>query len=97
MRFGELVGLTKNDFDFVNNTISINKTWGYLSRHPKGFGPIKNEQSIRTIKMDGKTMQHFKSLFKYVLDNVYNLVFYSPASKYKVISNSNANKLLKKY
>lgn len=46
--------------------------------------------------MDGKTMQHFKSLFKYVLDNVYNLVFYSPASKYKVISNSNANKLLKK-
>lgn len=50
MRFGELVGLTKNDFDFVNNTISINKTWGYLSRHPKGFGTTKK----RTIHSNNK-------------------------------------------
>lgn len=49
MRFAEMVGLTRNDFDFVNNTISINKTWGYMKRNPEGFGPTKNEQSNRKI------------------------------------------------
>lgn len=96
MRFGELVGLTRSDFDFVNNTIRINKTWGYLKRHPEGFGPTKNEQSNRTIKMDNRTMEHFKKLFKSMPTNIHQLVFYSPSSKYKVISNTNANKLLRK-
>lgn len=96
MRFGELVGLTRSDFDFVNNTIRINKTWGYLKRHPEGFGPTKNEQSNRTIKMDSKTMGHFKKLFRSIPTNIHQLVFYSSSSKYKVISNTNANKLLRK-
>lgn len=96
MRFGELVGLTRSDFDFVKNTIRINKTWGYAKRHLEGFGPTKNEQSNRTIIMDSKTMGHFKKLFKNMPTNIHQLVFYSPSSKYKVISNTNANKLLKK-
>lgn len=62
----------------------------------KGFGPPKNEQSIRTIKMDRKTMFHFNKLFKATPTNLHQLVFYSPSSKYKVISNTNANKLLRK-
>ncbi|WP_245828854.1 tyrosine-type recombinase/integrase [Salipaludibacillus agaradhaerens] len=41
-------------------------------------------------------MQHFKKLFKTTPTNIHQLVFYSPNSKYKVISNTNANKLLKK-
>lgn len=96
MRFGEMVGLTRKDFNFESNTVTINKTWGYLKRHPEGFGPTKNEQSNRTIKMDGQTMRHFKELFKTTPTNIHQLVFYSPSSKYKVISNTNANKLLKK-
>ncbi len=28
MRFGEIVGLTRKDFDFSNNTISVSKIWG---------------------------------------------------------------------
>ncbi|MEK4440177.1 site-specific integrase [Niallia sp. FSL K6-0077] len=96
MRFGELVGLTRKDFDFVNNKIKINKTWGYAKRHSEGFGATKNEQSIRTIIMDSKTMGHFKKLFINMPTNIHQLVFYSPSSKYKVISNTNANKLLKK-
>ncbi|MBA1160315.1 site-specific integrase [Bacillus licheniformis] len=96
LRFEELVGLTRKDFNFVNNTITVNKTWGYKKNSPKGFGPTKNEQSIRTIKMDKKTMVHFKNLFKSTPTNLEQLVFYSPSSKYKVISNTNANKLLKK-
>ncbi|WP_075981315.1 tyrosine-type recombinase/integrase [Bacillus massilinigeriensis] len=95
-RFGELVGLTRKDFDFKNNTITINKTWGYAKRHPQGFGPTKNEASNRTIKLDKKTMIAFRRLFEKVTPNMYGLVFYSPESKYRVISNTNANKLLQK-
>ncbi|GIN62523.1 hypothetical protein J27TS8_25160 [Robertmurraya siralis] len=41
-------------------------------------------------------MGHFKKLFKNMPTNIYQLVLYSPTSKYKVNSNTNANKLLKK-
>jgi integrase len=36
------------------------------------------------------------SLFETLPPNMYGLVFYSPESKYKLISNTNANKLLGK-
>ncbi len=96
IRFGEAVGLTRKDFDFRNDTITINKTWGYKKNSPEGFGPTKNEQSNRVIKMNKATMNHFKELFNSTPTNMHGLVFYSPESKYKVISNTNANKLLKK-
>jgi integrase len=60
----------------------------------EGFGPTKNEQSIRTIKMDPKTMAVFKDWFNRIPDNIFKLVFYSPSSKYKVLSNGAANKTL---
>ncbi|WP_325167406.1 tyrosine-type recombinase/integrase [Lederbergia citri] len=41
-------------------------------------------------------MSSFKRLFKTVIPNLYGLVFYTPESKYRVISNTNANKLLQK-
>ncbi|WP_343781037.1 site-specific integrase [Virgibacillus salarius] len=88
--------MTRKDFNFKKNTISINKTWGYMKRNTEGFAPTKNEQSIRVIKIDQRTMAHFKKLFQSTPDNIHQLVFYSPNSKYKVISNTNANKLLKK-
>ncbi|PGS80537.1 site-specific integrase [Bacillus cereus] len=94
MRFGELVGLTRKDFDFINNTISINKSWGYTNKMHEGFGETKNEQSNRIIKMDKKTMKSFYKSFQITPENIYKLVFYSPASKYKVISNNAVNKAL---
>lgn len=95
LRFAELVGLTRNDFDFFNHTISINKSWGYTNKMHDGFGPTKNDQSIRVIKIDKKTMKTFRKLFDETPDNIHKLVFYSPSSKYKVISNGSSNKLLK--
>ncbi|MFT4415525.1 hypothetical protein ACLM5H_16845 [Fredinandcohnia humi] len=57
--------MTRKDFDFKNNTITINKTWGYAKRHhPEGFGPTKNEASNRTIELDKKTMNAFRILFR---------------------------------
>lgn len=62
-----------------------------------GFGPTKNEQSIRTIDVDEITMSKFEELCKSMnINTPYRLVFYSAGSKYKVISNTNANKLLRK-
>lgn len=92
MRFAEMVGLTRNDFDFKTNEITINKSWGYTSKMHEGFGPTKNDQSCRVIKMDGKTMKIFKVLFENTPDNIYGLVFFSSQSKYKVISNGAVNK-----
>nr|WP_237474116.1 hypothetical protein [Virgibacillus halodenitrificans] len=50
MRFEELVGLTFKDFDFANNTIDVNKTWGYNNRMKKGFGPTKTGESRTILK-----------------------------------------------
>ncbi|GKS14735.1 integrase [Paenibacillus chitinolyticus] len=94
MRFGELVGLTRQDFNFEKSEITINKTWGYTNKMHDGWGPTKNDQSVRTIKMDRKTMNIFKTWFENQPDNIHKLVFYSPASKYKVLSNNGANKAL---
>lgn len=95
MRFAEMVGLTRKDFNFFNNTININKSWGYTKQMHEGFGPTKNEQSVRVIKMDNKAKNTFKNLFDTTPENIHKLVFYSASSKYKVISNGNANKVLK--
>nr|WP_233711410.1 site-specific integrase [Lederbergia citrisecunda] len=95
-KFGELVGMTRKDFDFKNNPIKIEKTWSYAKRHREGFGSPKNEASMRTIKLDKKTMNAFRRLFETVTPNLYGLLFYTPESKYRVISNTNDNKLLQK-
>lgn len=94
LRFGEIVGLTTDDFDFNKNRINVNKVWGYTNRMPKGFGPTKNDQSIRIIKVDKTTMKVFKELFNVTSANPHNLVFYSHLSKFKVITNSGLNKAL---
>ncbi|WP_152658263.1 tyrosine-type recombinase/integrase [Oceanobacillus sp. CFH 90083] len=96
IRFEELVGLTRNDFDFKANTINVNKVWGYNHKMPEGFGPTKNEQSTRLIGIDPKVMKEFKKLFIQMPDNIERLVFFSSQSKYKVISNNAVNKSLKK-
>lgn len=94
MRFAELVGLTRDDFDFKRNEIRINKTWGYTNTMHEGFGATKNEQSVRAIKVDSHTMEVFNTWFDQTRNNIHGLVFFSPQSKYKVISNNAANKEL---
>lgn len=96
MRYAELVGLQRKDFDFVNNTITINKTWGYTRKMHKGFGKTKTESSNRTIGVDSKTMNAFKKLFLKTPENYLRLVFFSPTSQYHVLSNASCNKTLKR-
>lgn len=91
-RFGELLGLTREDFNFKANQIDINKTWDY--KKGKGFGPTKNDSSVRVIDVDKKTMGVFKRLFLMMPENPHGLIFYSSLSKYKVLTNKHLNTLL---
>jgi integrase len=100
MRFEELVGLTFGDFDFENNTVIVNKVWGYNNRMKKGFGPTKGNKdrsinSERVIDVTKELMDVFNELFKIIPDNKNHLVFYNAKSRYKVITNNHANDLLK--
>lgn len=90
-RYGELVGLTKDDFDFDTNRIDINKSWDY--QHGTGFAETKNEHSIRKVTIDPRVMKVFKDLFDFQGETPYNLVFHSPG-KIGVTSNKGANKSL---
>lgn len=63
---------------------------------PNGFGKTKNEQSKRTIKMDIQTMKVFRNFFKHTPENIHQLIFYNPYSKYKALDNSVVNSRLKK-
>lgn len=93
MRFGEMVGLTRKDFDFKNNKINIDKTWDY--KEGKGFGPTKNDASERVIDMDEDTMNVFNDLFQKTPTNIHGLVFYSSQSIHHVTTNESVNKLLR--
>ncbi|MFV0379626.1 MAG: site-specific integrase [Anaerorhabdus sp.] len=62
MRFSEVLALTPADFDFAQQTISINKTWDY--KGDGGFLPTKNKSSIRKIQIDWQTTSQFSRLVK---------------------------------
>lgn len=93
MRFGEIVGLTRSDFDFERNTITVNKTWDY--KRGTGFMPTKNPQSNRIIDMDSVTMMLFKEFFAIHPNGYKNLVFHSAASVNRVLTNEAVNKELR--
>src|SRR5690625_5164056 len=62
---------------------------------PEGHSNPKTESSNRVIDVSPKIMNVFENLFEDTPDNIYRLVFYSPLSKYKVLSNAVVNKRLK--
>jgi len=62
IRFSEALGLTPRDFDFTQQTISINKTWDYKSG--RGFQETKNKSSNRKIQIDWKTVNQFSLLLR---------------------------------
>lgn len=95
LRYEEIVGLKKPDFDFKNNKLSIQRTWGYNNRMPKGEGPLKNKNSRRILKVSPRVMAAIKPIVEQA-NNKHDLVFYSNQSKYEVISNNTVNKSLKK-
>lgn len=62
LRFSEALALTPEDFDFVHQTISVNKTWDYKSG--TGFSPTKNKSSVRKVQIDWQLGMQFQQLVK---------------------------------
>lgn len=60
-RFAETLALTPGDFDWLNKTVTIDKTWNY--RDSKGFfQSTKTTSSSRVIALDWQIIGQFKPL-----------------------------------
>lgn len=89
MRLGEALGVTKEDFDFERQQLTINKTWNYKDGIG-GFQPTKNKSSVRKIRLDWKLMNQFMGLLQNVPSGV-------PIFSYKKrIFNSTLNNRIKR-
>ena len=62
LRFSEALGLTPDDFDFVHQTLSVNKTWNY--KNGGGFVPTKNASSVRKVQLDWQLTMQLSVLLK---------------------------------
>lgn len=60
MRISEIMALTWQDIDFKHQTITINKSWEYISK--PGFKPTKNKSSNRMIKVNQSLLSYLKQL-----------------------------------
>lgn len=87
MRFSEAIAITPDDFDFVHQTLSVNKTWDYKDNGT--FQPTKNKSSIRKIQIDWMVVSQFSGLVK-------NLDHDKPIFIKGKIYNSTANEFLKR-
>ncbi|MDO4635585.1 MAG: tyrosine-type recombinase/integrase [Streptococcus sp.] len=59
LRFSEATGLTKDDIDFDNLLLNVDKTW-IERKSRKGFAPTKNKNSVRVVPIDDETAQILK-------------------------------------
>lgn len=62
LRFSEAIALTPDDFDFIHQTLNVNKTWDY--KNSSGFQPTKNKSSIRKVQIDWQLGIQFQQLIK---------------------------------
>ncbi|WP_288688231.1 site-specific integrase [uncultured Bifidobacterium sp.] len=67
LRFSEALGLTPDDFDFVHQTLSVNKTWNY--KNGGGFVPTKNASSVRKVQLDWQLIMQLSVLLKNLPDD----------------------------
>ena len=51
LRLGEMLGLTWDKIDFINNTVTIDKQWKNKSDGTVGFGVLKTKNSYRTVPL----------------------------------------------
>lgn len=62
LRYSEILGLTPADFDWNNQTLTVNKTWDYKTS--AGFQKTKTPSSVRTIRIDWQIVGQFKPLIQ---------------------------------
>lgn len=86
LRFAEALALTPNDFDFHNQTITVNRSWNYKSAEG-GYQETKNASSNRKIRIDWKLSMQYSQLISEMKSD--DLLFVN-----KRVFNSTINKRL---
>lgn len=94
LRYGELLGLKRSDFDFKLNKINVERAFDY--KRGSGFISLKNTQSERIVDIDEETMKLCAKYFERHPANVKGLVFFNIQSKSGTFSNNATNKILTK-
>ncbi len=93
MRYAEALAVTPSDFNWIENTLTIEKTWNYKSTKG-GFMPTKTDGSVRTIKVDWQIVGQFKPLVENLPKNEPIFVEKDEAGHYKRQFNSTMNNVL---
>jgi integrase len=93
MRYSELLGLKRSDFNIKKKTIKVERSMDY--KKGTGLGPLKTENAYRILDMDEWTMNLFNKYFEDNPPNIQGLVFFNPHSKSHTFSNERANTVLK--
>lgn len=73
LRLGEILGLTWNDINEKNKTITINKQWKQKTETEYDFGELKSDNSNRILPISEKTLNELKKYKKVV--NMNNRLF----------------------
>ncbi|EAG8276874.1 site-specific integrase [Listeria monocytogenes] len=92
IRYAEALALTPSDFDWENQTVTVNKTWNY--KQNAGFAKTKSSSSIRTIKIDWQIVGQFKPLVSNLHDTEPIFVGKLENGTYKRQFNSTVNSFL---
>lgn len=74
LRLGEILGLTWNDIDFINSTLTVNKQWKRLKNNKWGFGVVKSSNSNRTVPIPPKTLGELGRYKKEAVTDINNRI-----------------------
>lgn len=94
LRFAEVLGLTPKDFNFIENTLTVDKTWNYKSTKG-GFIKTKTEFSIREIGIDWQIVGQFRPLLQGLPEGEPIFVKKTEDGSYLRVFNSTYNNWLK--
>ncbi len=92
LRFSEAIAVTREDFDFSKQTLSISKTLDYKNR--TGFLPTKNKSSVRKVQLDWMLLMQFSELTRGMSEK--ELVFGSLGKIFNSTANQKLSRLCKK-
>lgn len=96
-RYREIVALTRKDFDFENNTITVNKNWDYFITLPVCMQSTRNNHIVSDVKVNPKIMKVFKNFFENTKLDIHNregFVFFDRNFRFDIISCYYTNKKL---
>ncbi|EAC3442633.1 site-specific integrase [Listeria monocytogenes] len=92
MRYAEALALTPSDFDWINATVTIDKSWDYKTH--RGFKKTKSTASDREIAIDWQIVGQFKPLIQDLPANDPIFIEKTERGTYKKQYNSTMNNYL---